>query len=76
MEMHGVLKRSLSVLVMLLIAATTAWAADSADMILVNGRILTVDDQFSVAQAVAIKGQRVLAVGKNAEIRKRADANT
>ncbi len=48
--------------------------AGEADLILVNGKIVTVDDQFRVEQAVAIKGSRIVAVGKNAEVRKQAAA--
>ena len=33
------------------------------DMILTNGKIITVDDRFSIAQAVAIRGDRIIAVG-------------
>ena len=51
-------------------------AYDAADVILVNGKIVTVDDRFTIAQAVAIKGQRVAAVGSNAEIRGRAANGT
>lgn len=40
-----------------------------ADRVLVNGRILTVDARDSVAEAVAVKDGRILAVGTNAEIR-------
>ena len=47
-----------------------------ADIILTNGKIVTVDDRFTIAQAVAIKGQRIVAVGKTADIRKRADKAT
>ena len=36
--------------------------------VLVNGKIVTVDDQFSVRQAVAIDGERVAAVGSDAAI--------
>jgi predicted amidohydrolase YtcJ len=50
--------------------ATVAGAAQTADTILVNGKIVTVDDRFSIAEALAIKGQRIVAVGKNADIRK------
>ncbi len=50
-----------------------AYAGD-ADLILLNGKIITVDDQFHIAQAVAIKGSRIVAVGKNAEVRKQAAA--
>ena len=48
--------------------------AGEADLILVNGKIVTVDDQFRIEQAVAIKGSRIVAVGKNAEVRKQAAA--
>jgi hypothetical protein len=37
-------------------------------MILINGKVITVDDQFSLAQAVAIGGNQIVAVGTNEEI--------
>ncbi len=36
------------------------------DLILSNGKIITVDDTFSIAQAVAVRGDRIVAVGSNA----------
>ena len=39
-----------------------------ADLILTNGVVYTVDETFSVAQAIAIKDHRILAVGSNQEI--------
>lgn len=39
-----------------------------ADTILRGGRILTVDPRFSTAEAVAVAGNRILAVGKDADI--------
>ena len=47
------------------LAASFAQAGE-ADLLLVNGKIVTVDDQFRIAQAVAIKGSRIVAVGKTA----------
>ena len=47
-----------------------AQAAETPDTILVGGKIVTVDDRFTIAQAVAIRGQRIVAVGANADIRK------
>ncbi|MBT7466666.1 MAG: amidohydrolase family protein [Bacteroidetes bacterium] len=41
---------------------------DYADLILVNGKIITVDGDASIAQAVAVKDSLILAVGTNAEI--------
>ncbi len=40
----------------------------AADWILTNGRILTVDTDFSIVQAIAIQDGRVLAVGSDDEI--------
>ena len=40
---------------------------DKADLVLMGGKVITVDKAFSVAQAVAAKNGRILAVGKNSE---------
>ena len=46
------------------------------DMILVNGRIITVDKHFSVAEAVAIQDDRFIAVGTTADVAKLAGPST
>ena len=38
------------------------------DLILHNGKIVTVDDQFSLAEALAIRGDRIVAVGQDAGV--------
>src|SRR5262245_28076019 len=45
-----------------------AFAAERADVILLNGKVVTVDQRFTVAQGVAIRGERIVAVGKNADV--------
>jgi len=50
-------------------------AAGTADLILSNGKIVTVDERFTIAQSVAIKGNRIVAVGSNTEIAKLAEPN-
>jgi predicted amidohydrolase YtcJ len=47
-----------------------------ADLILVNGRVITVDRNDRIAQAVAVKGERIVAVGSNAEVEKLAGPRT
>ena len=60
-----------------LAAASVINAQDTPpDTILFNGKIITVDDRFSIAQAVAIRGDRFSAVGTNAEITKLAGPKT
>jgi predicted amidohydrolase YtcJ len=44
----------------------------SPDVILINGKIITVDAQDSLAQAVAIHDGKIVAVGTNEQIRKLA----
>ncbi len=46
------------------------------DLILSNGKIITVDERFTIAQAVAIKGDRIVAVGTNQEMAQLAGTNT
>jgi predicted amidohydrolase YtcJ len=46
------------------------------DVVLSNGKIITVDDRFTIAQAVAIKADRIVAVGTNQEIGQLAGPGT
>ncbi len=57
-------------------AAPEAQAPAPADLVLVNGAVLTVDPRDTVAEAVAVTGGRIVAVGSNADIRARAGAAT
>jgi predicted amidohydrolase YtcJ len=61
-----------------MIAAASSMRGQQAapDMILSNGKIITVDERFAIAQAVAIKGDRIVGVGTNADILRLAAANT
>ena len=47
-----------------------------ADLIIVNGNIHTMDATQPGAQAVAIHGNRIIAVGSNEEIKKLTGPNT
>ncbi|MBI3078210.1 MAG: amidohydrolase family protein [Deltaproteobacteria bacterium] len=46
------------------------------EIVLVNGKVVTVDDRFSIREAVAIRDGKFLAVGTSAEIRALAGPNT
>ncbi|MBI4886471.1 MAG: amidohydrolase family protein [Acidobacteria bacterium] len=48
--------------------AQSSGAAGRADLILTGGKVITVDEKFSIAQAVAVRGDRILAVGTNQQI--------
>jgi predicted amidohydrolase YtcJ len=45
-------------------------------LILSNGKVITVDQRFTIAEAVAIKNDRVIGVGSNQEILRLAGSGT
>ncbi len=49
-------------------AAACGEPANPADLVLTNGKVVTVDDALPEAEAVAIRGDRIVAVGSSAEI--------
>ncbi len=49
---------------------------NAPELIVVNAKVVTVDDQASIAQAFAVRDGRFLAVGDNAQIRAMAGAAT
>jgi predicted amidohydrolase YtcJ len=66
---------SMSVAAVLLAAMPHA-QQPAADVILTGGKIITVDERFTIAQAVAVRGERIVAVGTNQEIARLAGPKT
>ncbi|MBA2112872.1 amidohydrolase [Bremerella alba] len=56
--------------------STISWAQEIADAIYFNGTVITLDEDDDVAQAMAIRGNKILAVGTNEEIQKLSAATT
>ncbi|NNC76337.1 MAG: hypothetical protein HKN77_00150, partial [Woeseiaceae bacterium] len=83
MRFNKVLQRSAVVLVAIVtltgvpvLAAVPAQLIRYADLIFVNGQVLTVDESFSIAEALAVRDGKILAVGANAEIEPLAGPET
>jgi predicted amidohydrolase YtcJ len=76
------MKRPLAILLLNLALTATAVIAparaqaQSADTILVNGKVVTLDGKSSVVQGIAIRDGKILDVGTNEDVRKRADQRT
>src|SRR5689334_3381560 len=68
------LMRAINAAALVFAALTLAAPARSqnADTVLLNGKILTVDPQFSTREALAIRNGRIVAVGSSAEMKKLA----
>jgi predicted amidohydrolase YtcJ len=65
-----------SLLAVLSCLAAPARADRRADTVLYNGKVFTVDEARPWAQAVAIRGSRIVAVGSNAAVRALAGPGT
>jgi predicted amidohydrolase YtcJ len=62
-----------------LLAAVSITACDdssNADLMLRNGRVYTMDSTRSLAQAVAVRGQHIIAVGSDSEVHQYVDGRT
>ncbi|MDT8320298.1 MAG: amidohydrolase [Xanthomonadales bacterium] len=57
-------------------ACVDLWGGSSADLILLNGKIVTVNSAFDVEEAIAIRGDSILAVGSDEEIARRQGPET
>jgi predicted amidohydrolase YtcJ len=72
--------RSLKVFIALMmlsaVAACASLSAPSADTVYVNGKIITVDRAFTIAQAVAVKDGKFVAVGTSDEMRRYTSPTT
>jgi predicted amidohydrolase YtcJ len=70
-------KRNVWMVVMAIAASISlGYGQQTADTILHNGKVLTVDANFSIAEAVAVGGDRILAVGTNDEVLRLAGPDT
>ena len=69
-------QRLLAAAFVVVLCATTGAQAPPPDLILSNGKIITVDERFSIAQAIAITGERIVAVGSNQEMTRLAGPGT
>jgi predicted amidohydrolase YtcJ len=57
---------SLSAIIMII---TTSFAQNGkADLVIINGKVFTIDENKPLAEAIAIKGENIIAVGTTSEI--------
>jgi len=61
---------------LLALAVASSALAQPADTLLVNGKVITGDERFSVQEAVAVREGRILATGTSADIRRYGGSET
>ena len=60
----------------LLVPVIACFPPADVDLVLLNGNVITVDADDTIVEAVAIAGDRIVAVGSTAEIEALAGPNT
>src|SRR5690349_5529802 len=58
------------------LSACTSLSPPSADTVYLNGKVITADKSFSIAQAVAVKDGRFVGVGTSDEMRRYVTPST
>lgn len=72
----GATRFSAALLCLLLAGPASDPAMAQPDLILHNGKVVTVDEEFSIAEALAVQGDRITAVGTDSEVRALATPTT
>jgi predicted amidohydrolase YtcJ len=57
---------SISIITMLVISSCNK--SEKADLVIINGKVLTMDKENSIVEAIAIKGENIMAVGSTSKI--------
>jgi predicted amidohydrolase YtcJ len=58
------------------VASVAVASAQAPDIILVNGKVVTLDAQSAIAEAMAVSGDRIAAVGRSSDVRRLAGPRT
>jgi hypothetical protein len=61
-------KLNISLSILIMTVSLSCAQKEKAELVILNGKVLTIDKDNPYAQAVAIKGERIIAVGKTSEI--------
>jgi predicted amidohydrolase YtcJ len=56
--------------------AVSCSSEEQADLVILNGKIITVDNEFTITEALAVKEDRIVAVGAGKAIKKRIGQQT
>ena len=76
MNRHPVIAIALSLAGIAIAVAIVRSQPQPADIVLSNGKVVTVDGAFSIASAVAIRGERIVAVGSDRDVAAFVSAGT
>ena len=68
--LKNLIRPSIMAAIVALLAASSCKPRDYADLVILNGKVITVNNQFDTASAVAVEGEKIVAVGSERLIRR------
>ena len=68
MRVRNVTSQACAIVAAFLCATLSLFAADTPDLIVHHGKIVSVDDHFSIQEAMALREGKIVALGSNADI--------
>ena len=59
--------------IIIMIFSTSCSKTEKADLVIINGKVLTIDKDNPSAEAIAVKGENIIAVGTTKKIARMID---
>ncbi len=58
----------ISLSIIFMVTSSSNYKKEKADLVIINGKVLTIDKDNPVSEAVAVKGEKIMAVGTSSQI--------
>jgi hypothetical protein len=58
----------ISLLIIIMVTSSSNYNKEEADLVIINGKVLTIDKDNPVSEAIAVKGEKIIAIGTSSQI--------
>jgi hypothetical protein len=58
----------ISLLIIFMVTSSSNYNKEEADLVIINGKVLTIDKDNPVSEAIAVKGEKIIAIGTSNQI--------
>ena len=58
----------ISLSIIFMVTSSSNYEKEKADLVIINGKVLTIDKDNPVSEAIAVKGEKIIAVGTSSQI--------
>ena len=58
----------ISLSIIFMVTSSSNYKKEEADLVIINGKVLTIDKDNPVSEAIAVKGEKIIAIGTSSQI--------